>query len=237
MEIFWRLFLAHLLADFTLQTDAVNRLKRKGLPGMVLHVGTHIFVSVILVYDFLYQSWFNISGLQLKGWFIILVMSIIHFSIDELRIYVIDKLKFPDNTLNFLADQFAHFYFIFLLSPINSFKNGLFIQEKWVVILSCLVIISHFTTIFIYFLEKDFKHMQFPSFDQKYFMIIERIIMWSFFFVKGWWWLPFFILWLIQLFYVKTKKIIDISSINIYVSAFSSIIFGLISRIVYYGNL
>ena len=42
MVIFWRLLLAHLLADFTLQLDIVNRLKRKSAWGMQLHCLTHL---------------------------------------------------------------------------------------------------------------------------------------------------------------------------------------------------
>jgi len=237
MEIFWRLFLAHLLADFTLQTNTVNNLKRKGWPGMFLYVGTHIFVSIILIYNFLFQSWYKLFGIEFKGWFILFIMSVIHFFIDELRIYLINKVKVPDNTLNFLADQFAHFYFIFILSPINSFKSGIFIEEKWVIIVSCLVIISHVTTIFIYFVEQDLNKLQFPSFDQKYFMIIERIVMWAFFITQGYWWIPFLILWIIQLVYIKTRKIIDISNTNLYISIIFSILFGLISRFFYYGKI
>ncbi|MCK5583328.1 MAG: DUF3307 domain-containing protein, partial [Elusimicrobiales bacterium] len=44
MIIFWRLLLAHFLADFTLQFDIVNRLKRKGILGMIIHCGTHLIV-------------------------------------------------------------------------------------------------------------------------------------------------------------------------------------------------
>ena len=237
MEIFWRLFLAHLIADFTLQTDTVNRLKRKGLPGMCLHVGTHVFISVVLIYNFLFQNWYKIFGIELNGWFILFVMSVIHFFIDELRIYLINKVGLPDNTWNFLADQFAHFYFIFVLSPINSFKSEIFIEEKWVIIVSCLVIISHVATIFIYFVEQDLNKIKFPSFDQKYFMIVERIIMWAFFLTPGYWWIPFFILWVFQLIYIKARRIIDVSNTNIYISIIFSIIFGLISRFFYYGKI
>ncbi len=234
MEIFWRLFLAHLLADFTFQTDYINRAKRSAVSGMLLHVFTHAVFSYILVRDYLGQVWFNLFSLQVSGWFALLALMTVHFGVDELRVYLIKKLKYPDSTFSFLADQFAHAYAIFMFTPF-SFSGADFIPEKWVFLLSCLVIVTHFATVFFYFLEKDFLEASFPGFDQKYFMIFERAVIWAFFMMPGNWWIALLALWLVQFFYVKRKRIMDVSSLNFYGSIVFSCIFGLISRFVYYG--
>ena len=57
MVIFWRFFLSHLLADFTLQFNIVNKLKRQGVYGMILHCLTHFVVSVAFLYSYLGDTW------------------------------------------------------------------------------------------------------------------------------------------------------------------------------------
>lgn len=234
MDIFWRLVLAHLLADFTFQTDYVNRIKRSGFAGMMVHVLTHAVVSAVLVREYLGAEWFRVLGFSFNGWLALSVLTAVHFAVDEIRVYVIRRLAYRDNTFNFLADQFAHFYFIFMFSPFN-FSTPAFVPEKWVFLLSCLVMTTHFSTVLFYFVEKDMSGASFPAFDQKYFMIFERTIIWAFFLIPGLWWLGFLALWLVQLFYVKRKRIIDMSPLNFYGSIFSSVIFGLLSRRIYYG--
>ncbi|MEW5950566.1 MAG: DUF3307 domain-containing protein [Elusimicrobiota bacterium] len=234
MEIFWRLILAHLLADFTFQTDYVNRAKRSALAGMFLHVFTHIIFSYILVREYIWKTWFYIFSVPFSGLAALFLLSAVHFAVDEIRVYMIKKLKYPDNTFSFLADQFAHIYFIFMFSPF-SFENTVLIPEKWVFMISCLVMVTHFATVFFYFLEKDFSNAAFPGFDQKYFMIFERTVIWAFFMMPGIWWIGLLLLWLIQLFYVKKKRIMDVSALNFYGSIFFASFFGILSRLAYYG--
>ncbi len=233
MHIFWRLVLAHLLADFTLQTDYVNRIKRSTGFGMLVHVMTHAFVSAIIVSDYLYKPWFSILSYKVYGWVALVLLTAVHFLVDEIRVYVIKRLGYRDNTFNFLCDQFAHFYFIFMFAPFN-FNTADFIPEKWIFLAICLVMVSHFMTVFFYFIEKDISNAAFPSFDQKYFMILERVIIWSFFLIPGLWWIVLLFVWIAQLFYVKKKRIMDMSVLNLYGGIVSSIIFGFISRWVYY---
>lgn len=234
MDIFWRLVLAHLLADFTLQTDYVNRMKRIKAFGMFIHVMTHAFVSAVIVSDYLYKPWFTILNYKVYGWLALVLLTLVHFLVDEIRVYLIKRLGYMDNTFNFLCDQFAHIYFIFMFSPFD-FKTASFIPEKWIFIAICLVMVSHFMTVFFYFIEKDISNAAFPQFDQKYFMILERVIIWSFFLIPGLWWMALLFIWIAQLFYVKRKRIMDMSNLDLYGSIVFSTIFGFVSRLVYYG--
>ncbi|MFA6435211.1 MAG: DUF3307 domain-containing protein [Elusimicrobiales bacterium] len=237
MAIFWRLLLSHLLADFTLQFDIVNKLKRKHIWGMGVHCLTHFVVSAALTWRSLGEIWFSLGPAKINGWEALLIMLACHFIIDELRIYSMKKMGYRDDTASILVDQFMHVYVLFMISPVVLPCGGRFIAEKWVGIASIFVLITHVATVLIYFVEKDLSGKEFPSFDEKYFMIFERIVLWAFFFAAGWWWLPFAAAWAAQLFYIRGKRIIDLSLANIFISLAITLPLGLWTRYIYYGRL
>ncbi len=236
MTIFWRMLLAHLLADFTLQFDIVNRLKRKNMLGMWIHCLTHVVVSLALTWNHLSETWFSAWGTTVNGWGAIALMFAVHYGIDELRIYSM-KRGYRDNTASFLTDQAAHVYLLFMICPVSMGASASMTGEKWAAIASLLVLITHFTTVLIYFLEKDIFGKSFPDFDEKYFLIFERLVVWAFFFASGYWWVPFAALWIVQLLYIKRKRIMDLSGLNVWVSVAMSVAMGLCTRYVYYGSL
>jgi hypothetical protein len=233
MEVFWRLVLSHLIADFVLQTNWINKMKRKSIKGLIVHVIIHFVVTYLILMPYLGSIWFEFGGFKLNGYFMVFLICLVHLMVDEMRIYIINHRIYDDNTVSFLIDQFLHFYFIFMFTPFKDILPS-FRGEKIVMILTFLVMIAHTTTIFIYYIEKDLKGLPFPSFDQKYFMIFERIVIWAFFLMNGWGWLFFLILWIIQLYYLKNKRIIDITNLNFALSIFISLVFGVLTRYYYY---
>lgn len=237
MIIFWRLLLSHLLADFTLQFDVVNRLKRTSPWGMLLHCMTHLVVSVALVWPYLSQTWVQIGPLPVNGWWALTLMFALHFIVDELRIYSMNGMGYRDGTVSFLVDQFLHFYVLFMISPVVVPASSFMMSEKWTGIAAMLVLVTHFTTVLIYFVEKDLFGKGFPHFDEKYFLIFERLVLWAFFFVAGYWWIPFAAAWVFQIFYVKRKRIIDLSAMNVALSVLITCGLGLGTRYIYYGHL
>lgn len=228
MEIFWRLFLAHFLADFTLQTNWISRIKKEKTLGMVLHILIHLVVTYILVFPYLSVVWFNFVFFEMKGYMVLILICFIHFMIDQLKIYLTKNGVFPDNTISFLVDQLFHLYFIFIFTPFDNVATN-FAGERIIMFFSFLALVSHTTTVLIYYLEKDIFAKDFPNFDQKYFMIFERVVLFSLFFVEDWW---FFLvpLWIFQLYYLKLRRIVDITNLNFYLSIFISIILGLVAR-------
>ena len=237
MVIFWRLLLSHLLADFTLQFDIVNRMKRDGALGMFIHCMTHFAVSAALTWNYLPETWFSAGPLAVNGWGALVIMLLVHFGVDELRIYSMKTLHYKDNTASFVVDQLLHFYVLFLISPVNMPGPGLLMGEKWAAIACMLVLVTHFTTVLIYFVEKDLFGKTFPAFDEKYFLIFERVVIWAFFFAAGYWWTLFAVAWIAQLFYVRRKRIMDLSGINVWISVFTAVLTGFWTRYVYYGYL
>lgn len=236
MIIFWRLLLAHLLSDFTLQFDFVNRLKRTSAWGMLLHCLTHLAVSVALTWPWLGDTWVRLGGVSVNGWLALTVMFAVHYAVDELRVYSM-RTWYKDNTISFLVDQVIHVYVLFLISPVSFQPAGGLVGERWTAIASLLVLVTHFMTVLVYFFEKDVFGKPFPHFDEKYFLMFERAVLWAFFFVGGYWWVPFAAAWAAQIFYVRRKRIIDLSLLNVAMNVALTAFLGLCARWVYYGRL
>ncbi|MCX5786658.1 MAG: DUF3307 domain-containing protein [Elusimicrobia bacterium] len=237
MAIFWRLLLSHLLADYTLQFDFVNTLKRRSVYGMFIHCITHFIVSVALTWNVLGSVWFSLGPLKFNGWLALSLMFFVHFLIDELRIYGMKQLGYRDGTVNFLTDQILHIYVLFMISPVIYPGYDFLRPEKWIGVAAMLVLVSHVTTVLVYFVEKDLYGKKFPRFDEKYFVIFERLVLWAFFFVPGYWWLPFAAAWIFQMFHIRKKRIIDLSLLNIVFSVVLAAGFGFWARYIYYGTV
>ncbi|MBI4051953.1 MAG: DUF3307 domain-containing protein [Elusimicrobia bacterium] len=236
MVIFWRLILGHLLADFTFQTNLINSWKRKSVWGMLVHCAMHPFFYILLTYPYLNQFWVYTKYVQLQGWTCILLIFVLHFLEDQWRVYTIQKFRTPDNTLYLIWDQVIHYACIFLFFPLSLLdSNGTIIPEKWTV-LGCLFIgATHFTTVMIYFLEKDFLTGSFPEFDEKYLAIAERLVLALFFLLPGTWWVFFALLWIGHMYYLRSKRIVDFSWFSFYVGVSAAVVFGVLARLVYYS--
>ena len=52
MDIFWRLMFGHLLADFTFQTNFINRWKRTSFYGLLFHCLMHPFFMSLFILPF-----------------------------------------------------------------------------------------------------------------------------------------------------------------------------------------
>ncbi len=108
--MFWllRLWLAHLLADFPLQTNLVFKLKKKSLLGVVLHASIFLIFALFLSLPYLKY----VSSI-----FYILFVWIFHIYIDWARVKVSNVSREQDNVWYFLLDQLIHFLsliFVFL---------------------------------------------------------------------------------------------------------------------------
>jgi hypothetical protein len=100
MTTFAALFLAHLIADFPLQTDRIYKLKSESSRGIAIHVAVHILVAAILI-----ERPFQHLPL-------LLVLALIHFTIDWSKIHWHTRRQTP----GFLLDQLTHFISILLIA-------------------------------------------------------------------------------------------------------------------------
>lgn len=94
------LLLAHLVADFPLQTNRIVKMKTQGNKGLGLHVFVHVVVLVLLIRD------------PLQYWPAILLLAIAHFITDWAKVHVHSNSQTP----GFLLDQFIHIITLIVLA-------------------------------------------------------------------------------------------------------------------------
>mgnify|MGYP000664854896 CR=1 FL=1 len=92
MHLLMTLLLAHLFADFPLQTNELAKLKEKRFEGVFYHVLIHVAITSLLITN------------SQQYWALILGLGAVHFVIDALKIL----LPFKKGVWYFLVDQFVH---------------------------------------------------------------------------------------------------------------------------------
>jgi hypothetical protein len=101
--MFWTLLLAHLLADYPLQTDGMV-VAKKHLPGLAIHIGIHWVVMTLL---FLLLIWI--------AWPYILLVAIFHFIIDAFKNFLGERR--PQFVIgSYILDQTLHMSSLLLVS-------------------------------------------------------------------------------------------------------------------------
>jgi hypothetical protein len=93
MQLFLTLLLAHLFADFPLQTNALARFKSNHLAGVLLHAVIYTIVTALLVSQ--WQAY----------WPLVVGLGLIHFAIDATKPLIGTKI---DEVRAFLVDQCLH---------------------------------------------------------------------------------------------------------------------------------
>jgi hypothetical protein len=104
MNVLFTLVLAHLIADFPLQTNRIFAMKLRSNRGIAFHVFIHLIITGLLIKE-------PLSHLPL-----FIILAVTHFSIDWL------KLRFPAQRQvpGFLVDQVAHLTVLLFLAAITA---------------------------------------------------------------------------------------------------------------------
>ncbi|QNG58503.1 DUF3307 domain-containing protein [Bacillus sp. PAMC26568] len=145
------LILAHLIADFFLQSDEMVREKLKNLKKHMQH---HFIVLLPVTLLFWSLSFDFVNPLQYVVLPILFLLGT-HFIIDFLKIKLLDKTKDQQNMkklLYFITDQFLHLVMIilachlFFMLPINR------LLEKGIVLLTENSSLSVFNSVFFIFI-------------------------------------------------------------------------------------
>ena len=98
MQLLTTLLLAHLFADFPLQTNGLAKLKKESLLGVFLHVLVYVIITALFLAD------------PLRHWELIGALGIVHFLIDALK----TCYKQTFEPYYFVFDQCLHFLSIAL---------------------------------------------------------------------------------------------------------------------------
>jgi hypothetical protein len=260
MEIFWRLVLGHLISDFTLQTNYIAAWKRRSFWGLLVHCAIHPILYAVLTWKYLNQVWIQLGPIELTGTACLVIIFVTHFIEDEWRIWSVLKRGSPDNTFFYFWDQIIHYAVLFAMSPvvegattklqflrypsivgvlpldqaaslgwIERFST-LVRPEPWVWIAILFAVVTHFTTVTIYFLEKDMFGAEFPEVHEKYISMAERVVVMTCFLLPGLWWLAVLAFWLGRAVLYKFQKLYDISWISVIIGNLTAVACGLLAR-------
>jgi hypothetical protein len=236
MLIFWRLLFGHLLADFTFQTNFINRWKRSSVWGMLAHCAMHPVVYAALTWPHLREVWVKAGPLQLQGWVCILLVFVVHFVEDQWRVFSIFKYNAPDNTLFFIWDQIIHYAVIFAVIPAGlRDPAGSLLPEAWPVLGCLFVLVTHACTVFVYFIEKDLYGRLYPDMQEKYLGMAERLVLAGVFLLPGNAWVILALGWLSVMHLVRSKRYLDLSWFSFYLGGLTAVVCGLAARFVYYS--
>lgn len=114
--LFWRIFLAHVAADFALQPDALILAKRK-VWGIAVHAGIFGATMAVTLRDYLDSQTILIA---------IVALCVFHFAVDLAK-GRLQSFMNRDSLWVFLGDQTLHLGSIFLVSYLLRFRV---IQEQ-----------------------------------------------------------------------------------------------------------
>lgn len=191
MFIFWRLLLAHFIADFPIQTDKIYLLKTKYPWGSFFHSGIFIIVSILLLWPLWGQPDF---------WFFLLFLFLSHGFQDWLKI-IYNRQASHDTVWLFLFDQILHIVFIstVLLLPLSIINyssgwSGWFYwygQDKMIIYLVFLISIGFGGAILVPYVEKMVKHLpqvEIPP-KYKYQGVLERMLIVVLISIPGYWYI------------------------------------------------
>jgi len=149
MHLFYRLLLAHIIADFPLQTNIVFNLKAYKKWGVMLHSSIVLLLSLILSIEYL---------VQIKVVIIIITIFITHTIIDKFKIKITKKYKNHD-LFFFIIDQLLHILIIFILT-FNLTQKYSFVPKTGFRLLNTLIeiynndifilcLIGYFTSVYV----------------------------------------------------------------------------------------
>ncbi len=220
MKIFFRLLLAHLLADYTLQTNYIANWKKKNFLGVLVHAGIFYILGMYLTWDELNNIWFDYP-VSLSGWWCMLILFILHAIEDEYRAHNVRVGNAQDNILFYFWDQLIHIVFLFMFSPIKSFYF-----EPEIIILCIIILGTHFTSVVTLYIESLIYNTQvaYYNFATKYHYIILRLITMLLFFLPGKWYLVSLLM--VPVFFVVYNKVRHITKIGLVFNFFVTYLLG-----------
>ena len=177
-----KLFLAHIIGDFFLQSQKwVNEKEQKKLksPKLYIHIAIHIALLFLMTWD-------------VSLWPLILIIGFSHFSIDVLKLTLqTEKTK----RLLFFVDQLFHvvvillvYYFYF--QPDYSIKN--YITEQHLLLITCVLFLTIPVSIIMktIFLKWDISTLTEGNESLKdagkYIGILERVLVFTFVILNHW---------------------------------------------------
>jgi hypothetical protein len=152
-------------------------------------------------------------------------LTVLHFAEDYFRVTMVNK-GWPDNTLFYLWDQVIHILLLWIFCP----KMSQSLNTVWPILGTLLVIVTHFATVSVWFIEKDIYGRDYPDTEEKYILILQRLAVWLAFFMPDPWWFVVLIFLIGTFGHHVWRRRIDFSWTSVIMGNALAIICGSISR-------
>jgi hypothetical protein len=135
--MFWPLLLAHLVADYPLQSDWMVQAK-KSWPGLTVHVAVHLVTMLIVLNGCLRLAWH-------ATWPTILAVTVLHFGTDVWK--NIFARRWPQWVIGgYLQDQALHITWLLLVAYAQARTGGgspFAIDAPWILYGCGFILVTH----------------------------------------------------------------------------------------------
>ena len=234
MIVFWRLFLAYFLTDFIsyfkpaeeLRTQ--NRVKRALLRG-----GTFLAWTLVLCYGYLTMLWPFLEMVHLPGWVVIILFAF--FYVFTERFFDFGGKMKHGYFLSFFLKTLVNMLFLFLCVPFHVlYETGNFFAEPWIVFCAGLMIATWVSGWVIFTIEQDRYGRDYPTFDERWLLMMARAIFFLIMMLPGWRWLVLLVVWTAACMYARKIRLMDVSNLAFYGGMFAAIFLGFLVRLRFY---
>ncbi len=146
--MFWTLGLAHVVADYPLQTDGLVRVKRHWA-GLLLHVVIHFLMMLLL------------SGRHsLIIWPQLVVLTAAHYAIDAFKNF--ESRRWPRIVVRpYVLDQLLHIVSIALVAAWIQSAHGVYRDQAWMVYAIAYLGVTH-----VWFITERIVARREPAYEQ-----------------------------------------------------------------------
>ncbi len=179
MFLFIRLYLAHLIADYPLQTDKIYQLKVRSNFGLLIHAGIAALMTLVFMWPFLNHY---------ETWLFAIMIWISHAIQDKIKLLHSAKHQRSNNVYGYCLDQIFHLLFVAIvfLTPLKNWISpkspslwlSWYYSDALIYFLIGFLLSTWSATYFIGSFKETFlkKELQTPYFTKidKYYGIVER---------------------------------------------------------------
>lgn len=234
MIVFWRLFLAFFITDFVLFNHAREKAPtRSRMTEWLLHGGVFLLLGLGLCYGYLTMSWPFLELVPLPGWLCIVLFAVFHVFSDEFFRFG-GKFRYG-NVTTFFVRTMVNLLFLFLCVPFHAlYETGSFFVEGWVVFLVGLLSATRVLGWFIFAIEQDCYGREFPTFDERWLLMMVRAIFFLIMLLPGWRWAVVLAVWFSACVFARKNRLMDVSSLAFYMGVIGSVLIGFLVRLRFY---
>ncbi len=178
MIVFYRLLLAHMLADFVFHGNSIYDLKKhQGFLGYPIHGLIYFLCAFVCCMPFLNMVWWQFGAVKLNGFLCIFLLTLIHLAADKFN-KADSMLVEGYNAPMFVLWQLAEFLALFLAAPpFVILEEPLLFNRSFTLIMLGALFSTYFLMVLFLLIRRDREGIAYPTFDEKYFNMFYRLVL------------------------------------------------------------